>query len=112
MLVTWRQSTQDGTYSPLAKEVRPGPALLFSSSNKRIGTLLNLESTFVITKNFSFGVDDGYFIEGNYPKGNGKGKDIFYVYTTELNGLTYSTRYYSVFMDRVRVLRGEVKKAA
>ncbi|PQJ09131.1 hypothetical protein CJD36_020260 [Flavipsychrobacter stenotrophus] len=74
----WRQSAQDGTYSPLAKEVRPGPALLFSSTNKRIGTLLNLESTFVITKNFSFGVDDAYFIAGNYPKGTGKGKDIFY----------------------------------
>lgn len=74
----WRQSVQDGTYSPLAREVRPGPSMLFSSTSKRIGTLLNLESSVVVTKNFSLGVDLGYFIAGNYTKETGKGKDISY----------------------------------
>lgn len=74
----WRQSKQDGTYSPLAKEVRPAPSILFVSVSKRIGTLLTIESSAAITKNFSLGADVGYFIAGNYTKETGKGKDITY----------------------------------
>lgn len=74
----WRQSKQDGTYSPIAKEVRPAPSILFASTSKRIGTLLTLESSASINKYFSLGADVGYFIAGTYTKETGKGKDVSY----------------------------------
>lgn len=74
----WRASIHDGTYSPLAKEVRPAPAQLFNATQKKIGTLLSLEAAFVVAKNISMGVDAGYFIAGNYTKETGKGRNISY----------------------------------
>ncbi len=74
----WRQSNQDGTYSPLAVEIRPAPALMFTTK-KRIGTLLSMESNYAIARNLSFAIDASYFFAGGYVKATGKGKDITYL---------------------------------
>jgi hypothetical protein len=78
----WRQSYQDGTYSPgTGAETRPNPTLLFASTKKDIGTLLVLESNASLSKNFTIGFDASYFVAGNYVKETGKGRDIVYVST-------------------------------
>ncbi|MEP6713186.1 MAG: alginate export family protein [Ferruginibacter sp.] len=74
----WRQSNQDGTYSPAAVEVRPAPALIFTTK-KRIGTLLSMESNYAVNRNLSFAIDASYFFAGSYIKTTGKGKDITYL---------------------------------
>lgn len=74
----WRQSNQDGTYSPLAVELRPAPALIFTTK-KRIGTLLAMESNYAVNRNLSFAIDASYFFAGSYVKATGKGKDITYL---------------------------------
>lgn len=74
----WRQSNQDGTYSPAAVEVRPNPEVISSSTQKQIGTLLVLESNYSVNKNLSFAVDASYFFAGGYVKATEKGKDIIY----------------------------------
>lgn len=66
----WRQSSQDGTYSPSAIEMRPTPQLLFKSSKKRIGTLVNLETNYSLNAHLSFAVDASYFQAGELCKGN------------------------------------------
>jgi hypothetical protein len=75
----WRQSNQDGTYSPAAVEVRPDREMLFASSKKPIGTLLVLESSYAYNSNLSFSLDASYFFAGQYVKATGKGKDITYL---------------------------------
>lgn len=78
----WRQSNQDGTYSPGAGgaiETRPIPTMLFASEKKEIGTLLVLESNYFVNKNVSLGFDASYFFAGNYIKETGKGKDVTYL---------------------------------
>lgn len=75
----WRQSKQDGTYSPGAIEVRPNPSLIFASDKRKIGNLLVLESAYFINKRFSFAFDLSYFFAGGYVKATGKGKDITYL---------------------------------
>lgn len=75
----WRQSNQDGTYSPAAVEVRPAPQLISTSTKKQIGTLLALESAYSVNKHLLFAFDASYFIAGKYVKETGKGKDITYL---------------------------------
>jgi len=75
----WRQSNMDGTYSPLAVEVRPSPALDFTSTKNKIGTLLAFESSYAVNRNLSFALDASYFFAGGYVKATGKGKDITYL---------------------------------
>jgi len=75
----WRQSNQDGTYSPGAIEVRPNPAILFASTKKEIGTQLALETSYFVNKNLSLAFDAAYFFAGKYVKETGKGKDITYL---------------------------------
>jgi Alginate export len=76
----WRQSNQDGIYSPgTSAETRPNPTLLFASTKKDIGTLLVLESSYAVNKHLTLGFDVSYFFAGNYVKETGKGKDIVYV---------------------------------
>lgn len=74
----WRESNQDGTYSPGAVEVRPKPENLVASSEKQIGTLLVLETAYAINSNLSIAVDASTFFAGKYVKQTGAGKDITY----------------------------------
>lgn len=74
----WRESNQDGTYSPGAIEVRPKPENLVTSSEKQLGTLLVLETAYAINSNFSIAVDASKFFAGKYVKQTGAGKDITY----------------------------------
>ena len=64
-----------------AIEIRPNSELLFASTQKGIGTLLVLESSYFVNSHFSFGFDTSYFFAGEYVKETGKGKDIIYVST-------------------------------
>ena len=75
----WRQSNQDGTYSPTAVEMRPSREALFASDKKSIGTLQALESSYAINTHLSLAVDASYFFTGQYVKATGKGKDITYL---------------------------------
>lgn len=75
----WRQSSQDGTYSPGAIEMRPSPQWVFVSGKKRIGTLLIMEFNYFMNNHFSFASDASYFLAGNYVKTTGKGKNIAYL---------------------------------
>jgi hypothetical protein len=74
-----RQSNQDGTYSPGMAQVRPTPAILFSSTKKSIGTQYAFEANYDVNKNISFALDGAYFNAGNYVLETGKGKNITYV---------------------------------
>lgn len=74
----WRQSNQDGIYSPGAIQMRPGPEFLLQSGKKQVGTLWVLETSFLLNKYVSFAVDASYFVAGNYVKETGKGKDLTY----------------------------------
>ncbi len=75
----WRQSNQDGTYSPGAIQMRPRPEALFKSDENHVGTLWVLETAFMLNKHVIFAVDASYFAAGNYVKETGKGKDITYL---------------------------------
>jgi hypothetical protein len=74
-----RQSMKDGIYSPAAIQVRPGPEYVFASSEKQLGTLLVLETSYVFTSNLSIAVDASTFLAGSYVKKTGAGKDINYL---------------------------------
>ena len=74
----WRQSVNDGTYSPLAILVRP----IDNSepvSEKEIGTQLTMESSWQVCKNLSLAIDAGYFAAGDCVKATGNGQDITYL---------------------------------
>jgi hypothetical protein len=75
----WRQSKQDGTYSPGAIEMRPNPGAVFTSVKKQIGTLFILETNYFVNNHISFAIDASQFLAGNYIKKSGKGKDITYL---------------------------------
>ncbi len=74
----WRQSNQDGTYSPGAIEIQPNPAILFVSTKKQIGTQIALETSYGMNKHLTFAFDAAYFFAGKYVKETGKGNDITY----------------------------------
>jgi len=73
----WRQSTQDGVYSPGATQVRSS-GLSFSKSQE-LGTQIALEASYSVSKRLSFAADAAYFFAGKYVKETGKGKDITYL---------------------------------
>lgn len=75
----WRQSSQDGTYSPGAIQVRPKPETLFVSFHKQLGTLLIIETAYSINQNFSLAIDASKFYAGSYVKHTGVGNDISYL---------------------------------
>lgn len=75
----WRQSVEDGTYSPTAIQMRPLPETLFKSKEKGLGTLLVLETSYSANKHVSFAFDGSYFFAGSYVRETGKGKDITYL---------------------------------
>lgn len=75
----WRQSKNDGIYSPLAVETRPKPALIEASDHKEIGQLLALETSFEVCNHLSVYLDACHFFAGKYVKETGAGKDINYL---------------------------------
>lgn len=75
----WRQSENDGIYTPGAIETRPTPWLLNHLKEKEIGKLLVLETNYKINTHISFSLDASYFSAGNFIKQTGKGKDIIYL---------------------------------
>jgi hypothetical protein len=75
----WRQSSQDGVYSPGGLELRPGPAFRHSTPERQLGKLLVLESSYALTKQLSFAFDASYFLSGNYVQATGKGRNITYL---------------------------------
>lgn len=75
----WRQSNQDGTYSPGAIQTRPRQHLLYASKEKQIGTLFLFESSYAVNRNLTFAFDVSGFFAGKYPKETGKGKTISYL---------------------------------
>jgi Alginate export len=75
----WRQSNEDGTYSPGGVQVRPKPEYLFTSSEKQLGTLLVLETSYSFNPNLSISVDASKFYAGTYVKQTGAGKNITYL---------------------------------
>lgn len=74
-----RQSTQDGTYAPSMRQVRPTPINLFVSDKKSIGTQYVLETSYELNKNIVFAIDGAYFKAGSYVKETGEGLDIKYI---------------------------------
>lgn len=75
----WRQSNQDGIYSPGAIEMHPATGEVVGSAKKQIGTLWVMESNYLLTKYVSFSIDASYLAAGSYIRQTGKGKDIMYV---------------------------------
>jgi hypothetical protein len=75
----WRQSVQDGTYSPTAIQIRPLPETLNKSKEKDLGTLLVLETNYFPNRYVSFAFDVSYFLAGRYVGETGKGKNITYL---------------------------------
>ncbi len=75
----WRQNNQDGTYSPAGLEVRPNPSFIFLSTEREIGTLVSLETSYSANRHLSFAFDMSYFLPGKYVKETGRGKDITYI---------------------------------
>lgn len=75
----WRQSNQDGTYSPGAIEMRPKPETIYLSPGKQLGILFVLETAYTISSNLSFAVDASKFYAGRYVRQTGLGKDITYL---------------------------------
>ena len=75
----WRQSVQDGTYSPGAVEMRPQPGLAFFSAEKALGALYMLQTNFILEKYYSIALDVSQFLAGSYVKETGRGKDITYL---------------------------------
>lgn len=74
-----RKSTEDGTYSPGADQVRPNPSNLYASEAREIGSQYAIETNYSVDKNISFAVDAALFKAGNYVKQTGSGKDITYL---------------------------------
>jgi hypothetical protein len=74
-----RNSNQDGTYSPGMGQVRPTPNLLFSSTNRGLGSQYSFESSYVLNNHVSFAADFAFFEAGNYVKSTGKGQNISYI---------------------------------
>ncbi len=75
----WRESNQDGTYSPGAIEMRPAQQMMFVSDKKRMGTLIIIETNYNLNSHLSFATDASYFFAGNYVRTTGRGKDITYL---------------------------------
>lgn len=75
----WRQSNKDGIYSPDGTEVRPRPEKLFAAADKRIGTLLFLETTYQLNRNASMAFDASHFLAEDFIEHTGRGKDITYL---------------------------------
>ena len=74
-----RQSSNDGMYAPGGLENRPRPGTSPAAVDKRIGTLLSIETTHTISRNFSCAVDVSHFFAGSFIRQTGNGKDIDYV---------------------------------
>lgn len=75
----WRQSIQDGIYSPSALQIRPRPSLIYSTKEKQIGALLAVESNYTMNSHLSFSIDASVFTAGRYPRETGNGKNISYL---------------------------------
>ena len=75
----WRQSNHDGTYTPDGTELRPRPEKLLTATERKIGTLLVLESNYTVNSNISFGLNASLFFAGKFLDQTGKGKDITYL---------------------------------
>lgn len=75
----WRQSNRDGSYTPDGTEVRPRQDKLFATTEKKIGTLLIVETAYTVNKHFSVGIDGSQFFAGKFLAKTGKGKDISYL---------------------------------
>lgn len=74
-----RQSNQDGIYTPNGTQARPKPERLFYSTEKKLGTLLSLETNYSASKHISLAVDVSYFFAGHFIEQSGQGKDITYL---------------------------------
>lgn len=75
----WRQSTQDGSYSPDGTELRPRPGKLTMATGKQIGTLLSLETSYSVNNHWALAFDASYFLAGRFIEQTGAGKDITYL---------------------------------
>lgn len=74
-----RQSNQDGVYTPNGTQARPKPEKLFYSTEKKLGTLLSLETNYSPSKHISLAVDVSHFFAGPFIEQTGQGKDITYL---------------------------------
>lgn len=72
-------STQDGIYTPNGIQARPKPDKLVYSTEKKLGTLLSLETNYSASRHISFAIDVSHFFAGNFIEQTGKGKDITYL---------------------------------
>lgn len=77
--IMWRVSSQDGTYTPGRKQIRPTLVLLFATKEKYIGNHLALEWAHQMTVNWSFILDVAYFFPGKYVNDTGNGEIITYL---------------------------------
>ena len=75
----FRQSANDGTYTPGRVQTRPIPPQLFQSEEKEIGQQISLELWYFKDVNWSFFADLAYFSPGAYIKETGQGKPITYL---------------------------------
>lgn len=75
----YRQSANDGTYTPGRVQTRPTPTQVFQSEEKEIGQQISLEVWYLKDVNWSFFADFAYFVPGGYIKETGQGKPITYL---------------------------------
>lgn len=75
----WRQSDQDGSYTPDGTQSRPRPDKVSIATNKRLGTLASLETNYSVSKHISFAFDASHFFAGKFMTQTGRGKDITYL---------------------------------
>ena len=75
----WRQSTNDGIYTPGRAQIRPLPFQLFDTNENEIGQQMSLEVWYLMNANWSFFIDAAYFVPGDYIKATGQGQAITYL---------------------------------
>lgn len=75
----WRQSNQDGSYTPDGTLIRPRPEKVSIATDRRLGTLVSLETSYSVSKHLSFAFDASHFFAGKFMVQTGRGKDITYL---------------------------------
>jgi len=75
----WRQSAADGVYNPAGGQTRPRAESNTTSVEKQIGTLLTLNTNYVVNANLSFSIDASRFFAGSYVKQTGAGRNILHL---------------------------------
>lgn len=75
----WRQSENDGVYTPGRAQVRPAPTDIFTITEKDIGQKYSVEWWYQASVNWAFYLEAAYLRPGSFTKKTGQGKPITYL---------------------------------